>query len=309
MLISRRAALAALALTVSGCAASPVVDGEPALAPSIPAPTQSPQDTATQVALTELSALLQTLVTLPAWTEQAWVTQASAQVDAHLALLSLPDPLSAEEQDAFTVEAATPGVPADATSAAKELRTRIKAAAKALNSSAAAASEADLRLTWASASAATTALLDRSVAPTEGDAAPRRLVAPTRNAALEVAISHAWALVYGLGVGLGRLSSSDSLAPLGAARLAAAKELRNELRAAFTDGVPEQPASFVLPSAMDDATTIRAGWARLEGNLLEGYASLVAADDASVWRSRLTGQVSPIQALGSSVPTWPGWVA
>lgn len=309
VLITRRAALTALVLTVSGCAASPVIDGTPALAPSSPAPTQAPQDSATQSALTQLAALLETLVALPAWTEQDWVRKAAQQVDAHLALLSLPDPLSQAKQEPFVVEPAAPTTPATADEADKQLDALLKECVTALDASAAEAAEPELRLAWASAATATAALRDRSVSPSVGGPEPQHLVTPTREAGLEVAISHAWALVYGLGVGLGRLDRSDPLYDLGTARLAQAKKLRNELRAAFEGDVPEQPASFELPTDMDDSSAIKSGWATLETNLLNGYATLVAADDSKKWRSRMQGQIKPLHALGAEIGTWPGWVA
>lgn len=142
-----------------------------------------------------------------------------------------------------------------------------------------------------------------------GEATPGRFSAPTREAALGVAISHAWALVYGLGVGLGRLGSKDPLYEWGLSRLNTARELRNELRAALGADTPTQPAAFELPTAMDSAKTITAGWAALEQNLLEGYATAVAGDDAPRWRALMRAQAKPMAELGAPLPFWPGWVA
>ena len=83
--------------------------------------------------------------------------------------------------------------------AVRELEARAKAAAEALESAATASNTPDLRLTWASAATAASALAGKRIPPVPGEATPGRFSAPTREAALGVAISHAWALVYGLG--------------------------------------------------------------------------------------------------------------
>ncbi len=316
MLISRRVVLtAAGVVAVAGCTSSPVVNGDPAIAPSTPttpdppAPVQAPEVAAAQAAVAALGAELRRAVGLDAWEKKEWALAAADQCDAHLALLSLPDPLSAGEQEPFETPVPSPGTGDDADAVGAELKARAKTAAAALEAAAAAASSPDLRLTWASAATAASALTGKRVAPVPGDATPGRFSAPTREAALGVAISHTWALIYGLGVGLGRLPSKDPLHEWGLARLNAAKELRNELRAALGADTPAQSAAFELPTAMDSAKTIKAGWAALEQNLLEGYATAVAGDDAPRWRALMRAQAKPVAELGAPLPFWPGWVS
>ena len=316
MLISRRAALAAAgALAVAGCASSPVVNGDPATAPSPPAmpdppvPTQAPEAASAQAALAALEAELRRAAGLDAWEKRDWARDAADQCAAHLALLSLPDPLSAGEQEPFETPAPVVGTATDAEAVGTELKARAKAAAEALESAATASNTPDLRLTWASAATAASALAGKRIPPVPGEATPGRFSAPTREAALGVAISHAWALVYGLGVGLGRLGSKDPLYEWGLSRLNTARELRNELRAALGADTPTQPAAFELPTAMDSAKTITPGWAALERNLLEGYATAVAGDDAPRWRALMRAQAKPMAELGAPLPFWPGWVA
>ncbi|MBK7820715.1 MAG: hypothetical protein IPJ61_06470 [Tessaracoccus sp.] len=311
MPFSRRVALtAAGAVVLAGCS-SPVVNGDPAVAPTPqtpPEPTQAPEAAAAQAAVGALEAELTRAAGLAAWKKKEWALAGAEQCRAHLALLSLPDPLSAAEQEPFAAPAPIAGTGTDAEAVGAELKARAKAAATALEAAADAAGSPDLRLTWASAATAAAALAGKRVTPVPGKAAPRRFAAPTRKAALGVAISHTWALVYGLGVGLGRLSSRDPLHAWGLSRLDAARELRNELRAALGTDTPAQPAAFELPTAMDSSKTIEAGWAALERNLLEGYATAVAGDDAPTWRARMRGQVGPLADLGAHLSFWPGWV-
>ncbi|HMR13667.1 MAG TPA: hypothetical protein PKE42_08040 [Arachnia sp.] len=315
MLISRRVALtAAGAVALAGCASSPVVNGDPAIAPSPPAtpdppvPTQAPEAASAQAALAALDAELRRAAGLDAWKKKDWARAAAEQCAAHLALLSLPDPLSTGEQEAFAAPEPVVGTATDEDAVAKDLKARAKRATMALDAAAAAAASPELRLTWASAATAANGLAGKRIAPVPGDAAPGRFAAPTREAALGVAISHAWALIFGLGVGLGRLGSKDPLHEWGLARLNAVKELRNELRAALGPDTPTQPTAFELPTAMDSAKTIKAGWATLERSLLEGYATAVAGDDAPRWRELMRAQAKPVAELGAPLPFWPGWV-
>lgn len=308
MPIARRTVLTGLVLAVAGCATDPVISGAPALAPTSPPPTQSAQDAAALAALVGLRSAVET-VGLSAGTDLAdWLTPALAQCDAHLALLALPDPFGSDDQTPFT--ASTPAQAGATTpdEALAALGAAVDAAVEALEAAAAAAEAPDLRLLHASAATASVALRNTALAPEETGAVPVRLQPTTLEASLPIALGHAWALIYGLGVGLGRLGAKDPLQALGTARLAQAKELRNELRDALTT-VPEQPAAFELPNAMSTPEEIRAGWAVLETNLLDGYARLVAASDDVTWRERMRGQVTPVQAVGGRLGFWPGWVA
>ncbi|MFT3889631.1 MAG: hypothetical protein QM713_15920 [Arachnia sp.] len=310
MLIPRRAVLtAAGAVALVGCTSSPVVEGEPAVPPTPPPPTQAPEVTAAVSALVALSAELTRAAGLAAWQDGDWARAAAAQCQTHAALFALPDPLAGGEQDPFPLPTPSPGTATDEKSVATGLTERARVATDALESAAAAATSPDLRLAWASAATAAYGLAGRRVTPVAGDAAPRRFASPTREAALAVALSHAWALVYGLGVGVGRLGSKDKLREWGVGRLNAAKELRNELRSALGADTPAQPAAFVLPTAMDSVATITAGWAELELNLLDGFAAAVAAEDSPRWRELMRAQTAPVARLGAPLPSWPGWVA
>lgn len=306
MQVTRRTALAVLVLGLSGCAASPVVSGTPALAPSSPPPTQAPEDAAAQAAVARLESVLNGLATLVDPGEQAWSAAALQQCAAHLELLQLPDPFGPEGQEPFVVE--TPESAFDSAEAGNlAFAEQLPMTVDSLESAAASADAGDLRLLYASAATGAAALGNRSVPPAPG-AVPVRLQPTTVEASLPIALGHAWALIHGLGVGLGRLASKDPLHAVGTARLPIAKGLRNDLRAAIVGEVPEQPAAFELPNAMSSPDEIRAAWASLETNLMEGYARLVAASDEAAWRLAMRAQVEPVQAVGGALGFWPGWV-
>lgn len=286
--------LAALALGLAGCGTSPRIDGPAALAPS-PAPTtQSAQQSAAVAALTTLKAAV-----TAAQANQKWTDAATAQLTALLARLNTPDPLSAGTQDGFKQpEPASGSLPEAA-----------DAASQALEKAARETDDGDLRLVYSSAATAAIGLRTVATAPADSGASPTHLQHVELASSLLVALGHAWALVYGLGVALGRLDSKDATHEYAAQRLAKARELRNELRDAIDGEPPVQPASFTLPTAMNTVGTIRAGLAQLELNLLDGYGRLVAADADKRWRARMREQVSPVQAVGGALPYWPGWKA
>lgn len=224
-------------------------------------------------------------------------------------LLALPDPFSGETQEPFTVEVATVAAPTSTEAGVEALALQVDATLAALGASAEGAAQGDIRLLYASAAAATKALTNRSLAPAASGPVPVRLQQSGVESALPIALAHAWALIYGLGVGVGRLDAKDPLHALGVARLAAAKSLRNELRGAIGDEAPEQPSAFKLPNAMSGAEEIRKAWAALETNLLDGYAGVVAASDEAAWRAAMLDQVTAVQAVGGQFGPWPGWVA
>ena len=108
---------------------------------------------------------------------------------------------------------------------------------------------------------------------------------------------------------MGRLDDDDELATLGAARLAAAKGLRNELRDALPGQPPTQPAAFELPTPMTTREEIRAGWGGLEVAVLEGLGRVVAAGgpDVERWLDLMIAQTDEVAAVGQPLTRWPGW--
>lgn len=316
MSITRRAALAVLTLGVAGCAGSPVIVGDPATAPvpteppPPPEPTRSATATTAHASLAELRALLDALLQSPHWEAQEWVIAALAQTDAHLARLAVEDPLSLVEQEqAFEVEVGAAHPPSDAIVALNRLNDTVARTVDAMEGAAAAAEGPGLRLFYTSLSTAVLGLHSQAVAPVEAEASPRGLQDTTVEASLPVLLGHVWALVYGLGVGLGKLPKDDPLHAAGTARLTQASELRNQLRGELGAATPEQPAAFDLPTAMDSPAAIREAWGVLEVNVMNGYARLVAADPDPRWRTAMRGQVQPIQTTGTALTWWPGWLA
>lgn len=309
MPVTRRLALAAMTLGLAGCATSPVVNGRPAVAPTPPEPEPPVQDPLVAAAASAVTALRATLGAVAAPDFAAgpvWIEAAQQQCEAHLSRLMVPDPLSAEPQDQFP-PLSTP--PTAATLDDSSLGAQVDATTAALNAAGAAQDGSDLRLLLASAATATLALKRPVAAPIAGEAAPRRMQPTTIAASAPIALGHAWALIYGYDVGIGRLPRKDPLRSLGTDRLSAAKLRRNELRGLLTGEPPAQPAAFELPTAMNTVESIREGWAVLEQNLLNGYARLVSADSNPIWRQRMLDQVGAVQALGAPLPHWPGWVA
>lgn len=302
MPIPRRTMLTGLVLVVAGCANDPVISGSPALAPSPPAPTQAAEDASAQTAVAGLRLAVGSLTTASDGVGAGWMAAALGQCDAQLAVLALPDPFGAQDQTPFPVTSPSP----TAATGMVAVDAAVDAAVRALDAAAAVADDPGVRLMHASAAAGAVALRDVTLVPDGQGPVPVRLQATTVAASLPIALGHAWALIYGLGVGLGRLGAKDPLHALGTARLAEAKALRNELREAMSSA-PEQPAAFELPNAMATVDEIRAGWAELETALLDGFARMVAASAEATWRQRMREQVPAVQAVGGRLGFWPGW--
>lgn len=296
-----------LALAVAGCAPDPTIVGDPAPAP--PAPTQSPAARAGAEALAGLAAAVhagRATADLGAGYPD-WADAAEAAVAALLVRLRAVDPVAGGD-------AVFPGPPvavngyATAEDAAAGLAAAADRAAATLRAGALGALAQPLRLLYASAACAAHGLRAVGPAPTVGDAEPGHFQDTSEGAALTVALSHFWALIYGLGVGLGRLPSRDPLRAHGAARLARAREVRNELRAAFTTA-PLQPAVFELPTRMLTVDEIRDGWGLLELSALEGLGRLVAAGGRAAPKrlDHMLAQAVAVTAVGRPLPHWPGW--
>lgn len=313
MSLSRRSVLALLALGVTGCTSSPVITGGPqhrpveTVEPTLK-PTRSPEAAAAHLSVAELRLRVESLIDSPHWELQPWAVAALAQCDAHLLRLSVADVLSDSEQEPFEVAPGAVSPPANPAVATNRLDTAVSEALEALTAAAAAAESPDLRLAYVSMATATSGLLNRSLAPVESAAAPRRLQPTTLEASLPLLLGHVWALAYGLGVGLGRLSRDDSLHDQGAGRLNEVRELRNALRAELGADAPEQPAAFELPTPMSTPEEIRAGWGELELQVLLAFARLVAADDDPRWPNGMLTQVAPVHAMGTALTWWPGWL-
>lgn len=316
VMITRRTALAVLSLGVTGCAGSPVIVGDPGTAPTPavppppPEPTRGPEAEAAHVAVARLRALLDALLLSPYWEAQAWTAASIEQCDEYLRRMSSEDPLSpAEGEGAFEVEIGAALPPSDPIVAMNRLNDTVAHAVDALERAAIAADTAEMRLLYTSMSAAVLGMHEQGVVPIQGEGAPRSLQATTVEASLPVLLGHVWALIYGLGVGLGNLAPEDPLHAVGVSRLAESRRVRNELRDELGPDAPEQPAAFEMPTAMDSPEAIGAAWGVLEARIMDGYGRLVAADPDPRWRTAMRGQVEPVQATGTALAWWPGWVA
>ena len=313
MPLSRRSALALLALGVTGCAGSPVIVGDPATAPppepEPPEPTRSTKAEAAHRSMAALAALIGSLVDSPHWEAQPWAVAARAQCEDHVTRLALPEPLEPQAQEPFPMEIRAVVPPSDATVAVNRLTAAVAQCVDALEEAAGEAEADEVRLLYTSMSTAVLGLHEQSIAPVEGEGAPRSLQPTTVEASLPILLGHVWALIYGLGVGLGRIDADDPLHALGTARLNAARTLRNDLRARLGADAPEQPAAFDLPTPMDNPEAVREAWGQLEVAVMNGYARLVAADADPQWRIGMRNQVVPVQATGTALTWWPGWLA
>lgn len=305
MTVPRRALLAALAL--AGCTPDPTVTGTPHSPAAPPAPVQNPTAAAATESLAALVGAIDAGRGLDGGYRDSWADAADAAVGAIVERLLAEDPVTGGDA-VFERPTATAPDPADADEAARALASAADDAVATLRAASLGALDQPLRLLYASAACAAHGLRTPGAKPVAGDAEPGHFQATTEPAAVAVALSHTWALIYGLGVGLGRLDLDDDLRALGAARLTEAKQVRNALREALTDPI-EQPAAFKLPTPMGTPREIRDGWGDLELGLLDGLGRLVAAGGPDV-ASRLDLMVSQVDAVSTfarPLPWWPGW--
>lgn len=151
-------------------------------------------------------------------------------------------------------------------------------------------------------------ILNKNTHATAGSAVPIRFPEVSARSSHEVALTHCWALLRGLEVGLGRLEGSDPLANLGTARVASARFLRNHLRDEL-DQVPEQDLNYELPTPMSNVGEIRQGWGVLEEHLLDALARLFVTSRDVEWFELALEQVRYVHAAGRQLNYWPGWVA
>ncbi len=288
MLLARRSLLFGAVAGLAGCAGDPTIVVPEGAAPRVresSAPVQAPQ------MARAASLVAGVLDALDGAEPGPWRDAATAQCEAHLARFNSPNPYT-EPEPQFTPRAAT----------SEDLAGAVATAVAGLVVCADEAEGVSDRLLFLSAAAATSGLADTSTVPAEGgDPTFVETLAGQR----QVALRHAWALVHGLEVGLGKLGADEPLRAQLSARLPAAKSLRNVIRDGFDGVAPSQPAAFALPTPMQDVATIREGWAALEVRLLEGLVLLAADEPGSepLWPA----QVAQAQAAGGRIPRWPGW--
>lgn len=280
MTLARRTLLLGALLACAGCTGDPTVkvpDGAEPRSRTTEEPVQAPS-LARAAAL--IAGLREEIATADAG---PWREAALAQCDAQLARFNSVNPFG-EPDPIFT----PPPASGDAVEGLVKLAQQ--------------AEEASDRLLFLSAAVATKGLEQRDSVP-EAGAEPTHV--ETLRGQVPVALSHVWALIYGLEMGLGRLSSDDPLRDQGSQRLAEAKTLRNDLRTRLEGPAPSQPPAFDLATPMSTPDEIRQGWAALEVQLLESLVLLSAEAGAkdTLWEE----QVARAQGLGGRIPRWPGW--
>ncbi|GAB3822417.1 hypothetical protein GCM10028820_32950 [Tessaracoccus terricola] len=306
MLSTRRGVLALFGalpgVALAGCAPSPVVTGGPS-APFSPTPTDPVQAPGAARAAAWTTEVLALLATAPE-AEAEWAAAATVQAQVHLARLDSADPLVPEAEPVFTTPPAPDAAPADFDAALEAL---LGDGVELFTGLVGAAGTQPERLLHASLAAAAAGLRNRSLPPVPGEGEPIRFPETTFEGSLLVALSHVWALLHGLEVGLGRLSDGDTR-DAAATRLASARQLRNDLRAAVEGESPEQEVAYELPNAMATAEEVRAGLALLEEGVLDALARLVASGpEGDRWVAPMLRQVPRVQSWGGPLPHWPGW--
>ena len=313
----RRLLLLTMVGAVAGCAPDPTVRGTPGSAPEPVVPTRTAEAEAAAVWVEQFAALVEALLdSASSWDAEevhtTWLTALQAQSSAHLSRVVTEDPVIGGHT-VFPV--ASPAEPPSltVTSPAETVAALTAAVAEGvplLLAATDAADDAPERLFYASLTAAATASLSPARPPVEGGAEPAPFDAAGVDESLAVALSHVWAMVRGVELGLGRLSSSDELQKAGVERLDGVRGLRNELLAALSGDVPDVQV-WELPNAMSTATEIRAAWAVLEANLLGALGALAATTGTAdaPWLESMLGQVAWVHQWGGRLPHWPGWVA
>lgn len=300
-----------LALALTGCGLDPTVAGPTLPAPDpAPEPTQAAEVAQAAAAVSGLAVEIEAArsVADPPSGYSTWADAAAVALGGILDRLRAVDPVTGGEP-AFLEQEPPPPAPGSFAEAGAAIAAASGAAEAALRAAALTAEGQPLRLLLASAACTARSLAAVATPSVEGGTSPRHFQGTTVAASIPIALSHVWALIYGLGVGLGRLDDDDELATLGAARLAAAKGLRNELRGALPGQPPTQPASFELPTPMTTREEIRAGWGELEVGVLEGLGRVVAAGgpDVERWLDLMIAQTDEVAAVGQPLTRWPGW--
>lgn len=285
MKIARRALLIGAACLVSGCVGDPRIKVRSDATRRVQEP-QSPKQ------LGELAKVASCVGAVRMHVEQSkagsWRTAVLAQCDDQLARLNSVNPFT-DPDPVFSPTAAT----------SPNLQAAITTAAETCVREAQRLEEPSLRLLLLSIAAATRGVANTAVTPAEGTAPSPVAVLRDQH---RVALTHVWALIYGIESALGNIHSKDPLFEPLTARLASAKTLRDALRSEVTD--PSQPASFSLPGTMSTPDEIRAMWQTLEVNLLEALVLLAAQSPGD---DHWVAQLQQTQSIGGRIPRWPGW--
>lgn len=283
--VPRRSVLVGAALCLAACAPEPTIQ-EPDDAPSRAQAAEAPeQPESLALVAARLAGVREHVAKAP---EDAWRAAALAQCDDQLARVNSvnpfasPDPVfEAQPESAANLDAAIAAV-VDACSAAAHRE-----------------EAPSTRLLLISIATATRGLAKRNLLPGEGaEPSPVETLSDQQYAAL----THVWALMYGLEACLGRARDDKALREELTTRLASAQSLRDELRRGLT--TPSQPPAFHLPGPINTAAEIRSVWRTLEVRLLEALVLLTAErPDEDHWAA----QVQRTQAVGGRIPRWPGW--
>lgn len=306
-----------LLAAVVGCTPDPTVHGTPGDAPEPVAPTRSPESSAVATWVAEFGALVDVVSgSAGAWgaddAQVAWLTALSSQSAAHLSRVEALDPViggpAVFPTSDLTIAAET--APTTPDEAAALIAAKVADGAPVLQAAMAADGDGASRLFHASIATAAAGSLNAARPPTEGGAEPSPFPDPDPAASLAVALSHVWALLRGLELGLGRLDRSDDLQAVGRQRLDGARDIRNTLLAALS-GEPPEVEEWTLPNAMGTPEEILAAWAVLEARLLDALGVLVAANGerSQQWMDAMLAQVPWVHRWGGRLPHWPGWVA
>lgn len=285
MKLSRRSVLLAT-LALAGCAGSPVIAPLPTSQEKQPASIEErPEHQKLLKAAEALSGLQSDIA---ASEEGPWRTAALSWCDEKLARLNSPDPFAEPLPEAKPTNRP-----------AGELSSGLVECFDSLLALAKDTQLVSLRLLLLSCAVGVQGLANPAVLPALGGS-PRRI--DSLSDQQNVALSHTWALIYGLEKGLGILPKNDQLVEALTARLDEARSLRETLRQSVT--LPTQPASLALPE-MANPEQIRAAWSILETNLLNSL-TLLAAQRPGSDSAALSNSVQRLQEAGGQIPSWPG---
>ncbi len=302
-------------LPLAACAPDPAISGGPEAVWSME-PTNPVQQPALSEATEIVAAMRDGVAAIkraaPTWDPPGdvgqWADPSTRMLRSYLDRLRSTSVFSEPDPHFELPPASEPMVGATEAHAEAWLADTIAGATADLRSLAQGTDDQPLRLVFISVAAGLAGTADRTIQPVPGPAVPVRFAETGPNSAVEVALTHTWALIRGLEVGLGRLGSEDPLTALGTRRMDSARVLRNELRDS-TDESPEQGVDYELPTTMADPQEIRQGWGVLEENLLGALCRLFIATTASEWFDAAIEQVAHVQAAGRPLPYWPGWVS